>query len=270
VTPCLDLAIWRSQHVMVRQKAATELWGIPCTHARVIGTSLEADILEREQLLLLSNVFVSHEQVKMDRDFFWKMIQPRKVSGSPCNHDKTTIPHMEHEMEMIDRIIRGNTVNCNELETSNDDVDNDLSAMTNAESICTDNTEQIMRGIDSDVDSDSELGEDECAARLALTIQRLGNMSRKPINKIATMDLYVSGHILLEKTIRKARLTLLKRRQRKQELFYNLMKYFSAQMAKCNEQLHCSMERSADQTAVYAAPLWKQKNYKNRMANYND
>jgi hypothetical protein len=102
---------------------------------------LEADILELEQLLSLSNVFVSHEQVKMNRDFFWKMIRPQKVSGSPCNYDKTTIPHTEHKIEMINHIICGNTVNCNELETSNNDIDNDLSAMTNAESICTDNTE---------------------------------------------------------------------------------------------------------------------------------
>ncbi len=96
---------------------------------------------------------------------------------------------------------------------------------------------KIMHGIDSDVDSDSELGEDERAASLALTMQRLGNMSRKPINKIATVDPYVSGRMLLEKTIRKARLTLLRRRQRILELLYNLMKYFSAQMAKRNEQL---------------------------------
>ncbi len=126
-----------------------------------------------------------------------------------------------------------------------------------------------MRGIDSDIKSDEELGEDERAARLALTMQRLGNMSLKPINKIATIDLYVSGCMLLEKTIHKAQLTLLRRRQRKWELLYNLMRYFSAQMAKHNEQLHCSMERSADQMTVHAAPLWKQS-YKNRMANYND
>ncbi len=78
-----------------------------------------------------------------------------------------------------------------------------------------------------------------------------------------------AGRMLLEKTIRKARLTYLRRRQRKRELIYNSMKYFSAQMAKRNKQLHCSMERSADKTAVYAAPWWKQ-NYKNRLANYND
>ncbi len=189
--------------------------------------------------------------------------------GSPCNHDETTIPHTEHKIEMINCSICGETVNCNKLETSNNDIDDDLSAMTNAESIYTDNTEQIMHGIDSDLDSDSELGEDKRAARLALTMQKLGNMSRKPINKIATVDIYFSGHMLLEKTIRKARLTSLRRRQRKQELLYNSRKYFSAQMAKRNEQLHCSNECSADQTAVYVALLWKW-NYKNRMANYND
>jgi hypothetical protein len=70
VTPCLDLAIGRSRHVMVGQKAATELWGIPRTCARFIGTSLEAVIRELEQLLLLSTVFVSHEQVEMDKNFF--------------------------------------------------------------------------------------------------------------------------------------------------------------------------------------------------------
>ena len=90
-----------------------KLWGIHCTCTRVIGTSLEADILELEQLLLLSNVFVSHEQVKMDRDFFRKIIQPQNVLGSPHNYDKTTIPHTGHKIEMINHIILGNTVNCN-------------------------------------------------------------------------------------------------------------------------------------------------------------
>jgi hypothetical protein len=71
-----------------------------------------------------------------------------------------------------------------------------------------------MHGIDSDVDSDSEQGEDESAAQLALTMQRLGNMSWKALHKNATIDLYVSGRMLSEKTIRKARLTLLRRRHR--------------------------------------------------------
>ncbi len=229
---------------------------------------MEADILELEELLLLSNVFVSHEQVKMDRDFFWKMIQPWKVLGSPCDHDKTTIPHTEHKIQMINRIICGKTVNCNEFEMAINVVNNDLSAIMNAKSICTHNTEQIIHGIDSDVDSDSELGVDERAARLALTMQRSGNMSWKALHKNATIDLYVSGRMLLEKTIRKARLTLLRRRNRKWELMYNLMKYFSAIMPKRHEQLHCSMVHSADQMTVNAHS-WKW-NYMNRMANYND
>jgi hypothetical protein len=72
---------------------------------------------------------------------------------------------------------------------TNNDIDNDLFAMTNTKSICTNNTEQIMRGIDSDVDSDSELRKDKRAARLVLTMQRLGNMSRKALNKNATIDI---------------------------------------------------------------------------------
>jgi hypothetical protein len=73
--------------------------------------------------------------------------------------------------------------------------------------------------------------------------------------RLVVVDLYVSGRILLEKTICKAWLTLLRRRHRKQEFIYNSMKYFSAIMAKCHEQLHHSMVRSADQTTVYAALL---------------
>ncbi len=110
------------------------LWGIPCCRSRFSGTSLEADILELEELLSLSNVFVSHEQVKMDRDFLWKMIRPQKVLGSPCNHDETTILHTEHKIQMVN-CIHGDTVNCDELEMANNDIDNDLSTMTNAKSI---------------------------------------------------------------------------------------------------------------------------------------
>jgi hypothetical protein len=61
VTPSLNVAIWRDQDVIVGQKAAMELWHIPCRHSRFSGTSLEANIMELEELLLLSNVFASHE-----------------------------------------------------------------------------------------------------------------------------------------------------------------------------------------------------------------
>ncbi len=73
--------------------------------------------------------------------------------------------------------------------------------------------------------------------------------------RLVVVDLYISGRMLLEKTICKAWLTSLRRRQRKQEFMYNSMKYFSAIMAKRHKQLHCSMVRSEDQTTVYVAPL---------------
>jgi hypothetical protein len=75
-------------------------------------------------------------------------------------------------------------------------------------------------------------------------------MVRVAAARLVVVDLYVSGRMLLEKTICKARLTLLRRRHRKREFIHNLMKYFSAIMAKHHKQLHCSMVRSADQTTV--------------------
>jgi hypothetical protein len=57
--------------------------------------------------------------------------------------------------------------------------------------------------------------------------------------RLVVVELEVSGHMLLEKTIGQARLILLRRRHRKQKFMYNSMKYFSAIMAKCHEQLHC-------------------------------
>jgi hypothetical protein len=58
LTPSLDLAIERSRHVMVGDKAAKEVWGIPKSRDRIRGTSQEDDIIDLEKFLHTCEIFV--------------------------------------------------------------------------------------------------------------------------------------------------------------------------------------------------------------------
>jgi hypothetical protein len=77
VTPSLDLAIEHSRHVMVGDKAAKEVWGMPKSRDRIRGTSLEEDIIDLEIFLHACEIFVTHDKVMMRQDYFWNVVEPR-------------------------------------------------------------------------------------------------------------------------------------------------------------------------------------------------
>jgi hypothetical protein len=86
-TNLLELSIKQSRHVMVGDKAAKEMWGMrkPRKNADMIqGTTLESDVMELEKLLATCNLFVTHNNTKMDREYFWKNVNPDEGPvGSP-------------------------------------------------------------------------------------------------------------------------------------------------------------------------------------------
>jgi hypothetical protein len=92
---------------MVGDKAAQEMWAVNTRKRRIEGTSLENDIIELECLLSKCDVLQSHQAVAMEGDYFWKNVRPKTNVGSARDHDRTTIPHTEHERELISRIIDG-------------------------------------------------------------------------------------------------------------------------------------------------------------------
>ncbi len=97
----LDVAIIRSRHVMIGDKAAEEMWGVPKRQGKIRGILLEDDILELEGVMHLCLIFVSHEPTPMNKDYFWDVVRPKTNVGSIHNHDKTTIPHTEHKRNLI-------------------------------------------------------------------------------------------------------------------------------------------------------------------------
>jgi hypothetical protein len=63
------------------------------------GTSIEDDVLEFEQVLHESGVFVlSHVASPMTRDYFWNYVKAKTAVGSPRDHCKTTVGFDEHNV----------------------------------------------------------------------------------------------------------------------------------------------------------------------------
>ena len=66
----LDVSIMRSRHVMIVDKAAKKVWGVPKQQGKIRGTLLEDDILELEGGMHLYLIFVSHKPTPMHKDYF--------------------------------------------------------------------------------------------------------------------------------------------------------------------------------------------------------
>jgi hypothetical protein len=190
---------------------------------------LEDDILELKGVIHLCLIFVSHEPTSIHKDYFWNIVHPKTNVESICNHDKTTILHTEHKCDLIFRIIRGE-VNNEYQDADHDNHDkNDVSKVSNGKSICNNYSEgNFIHGIDDD-DSNGDVTNEARGARLEIACKKLGNMSRKPVDRHAPTDLFATGHIYLGKGLPKAFKAALRKQQHKQELIFNLMKYFSAQ-----------------------------------------
>ena len=175
------------------------------------------DILEIKGVLSSSHVFEDHLSTKMDNYFFWKLINVKCNIGSVRDHDKTTVLHSEHEVEVIDRLIRGES--CNDAEREDDD---DLSDMSNDESICPNRTEGVTIDNNSESDGDKELTDDKHATKSALALKKLSNMSRKKMDVNATTNIMVVENLLIWKKLAKARTKSLCKQQ-KTELIFNSM-----------------------------------------------
>ena len=175
------------------------------------------DILEIEGVLSSSHVFENHLSTKMDNYFFWKLINVKCNIGSVRDHDKTTVLHSEHEVEVIYRLIRGES--CNDAEREDDD---DLSDMSNDESICPNRTEGVTIDNNSESDGDKELTDDKHATKSALALKKLSNMSRKKMDVNATTNIMVVGNLLIWKKLAKASTKSLCKQQ-KTELIFNSM-----------------------------------------------
>ena len=122
--------------------------------------------------------------------------------------------------------------------------------MSNDESICPNRTEGVVVDNDSDSDGDEDLTHDEHAKKSALALKKLGNISRKTLDKNAIIDLVVFGKLLMQEHLLKSRQIALCKQARKRDLIFYSMKYFSAQMEKCRRNLAECLRRSADHNSI--------------------
>ena len=277
VTPSLDLSIQRSRHVMIGDKAAKEVWGIPHERRTIRGTSMEDDIIEMESFLHRCHVFVSHDKVIMHKDFFWMVVEPKISVGSPRDKGKTTLPFDEHEVELHQRVVVGvSPPECDDMVDvidGNDEINtaDDLSVLTNIsneESIC--RSEGLWDRIDNDddeeIDNDDDrfrLTREQRNDRLTMAMKKLGNMSRKPLDKHVITDIFVKGGLLLGGVL-KLRNASMQKLIRKRELICRSMTYFESQLAERRMHLEECIRRSSDPSIRYHVPSYR-RFYQRRM-----
>jgi hypothetical protein len=102
VTPCIEVAVMRSHHVIIMGKAAKK-WGIPKRHIRIRSTLLEHDIIELERVISSCDIVVLHERMLMSKDNFWIVIHPRVNVGSLGDRNKTHVHYTKHKQELVCR-----------------------------------------------------------------------------------------------------------------------------------------------------------------------
>ena len=63
----------------------------------ISGASVAHDVLLIESVLSKARIFESHDDVKMDNDFFWKFAKKPKNVGSKVDQMKETVGLTSHE-----------------------------------------------------------------------------------------------------------------------------------------------------------------------------
>ncbi len=133
----------------------------------------------------MTNIFVTHEPTKTAKDFFWTAIKQKVGVGSPRDHDKTTVLQSEHKLELISRIVTIKNMSGEVFCDANDNAVNgeDDESLFSHDSQCV-NAINIY-----DDEGSTGMLEDKHKTMLADSMRKLGNMSRKHIDKYANTDI---------------------------------------------------------------------------------
>ncbi len=157
---------------------------------------------------------------------------------------------------------------------NDDDVNgDDSSIVSNDESVCRENNNIRQTGGDQSDDEEEDpdnilLSREEREERLEIALKKLGNMSRKPLNKYATTDLFKRGQLTLG-NLSKTRKAAIDKRDLNRQSVYQSIKYFRTQMRMRRLRLERCVERSADPTFRYHMPSWKRM-FKEHMKSNNN
>jgi hypothetical protein len=240
------------------------MWGMPRNRWKR-GTSLDDDILDLESLLGVSGVFVSTVACKMTPTYFWDLVRPKGPVGSPRDRDRTTIPYTEHENVLLNVMFRGdvafdlNDMTNAESEGNNDDDGSVVSSRSHDESIFDGVHEGEERSSNDTADElDLVLTDEERELLMEKKLKSL-QMFKKPVHQYATTDLFVTGTVRMKKSLPKARKEIIRKQERKRELIFLSLKYFTKQMEARRNILEASLLRSSDLSTVYNIPSWKRR-----------
>jgi hypothetical protein len=269
VAPTLEGAVMRSRHVVLANKAAKEMWGLPKSRWKR-GTSLTDDIFDIEGMLATCGVFSSYNAVKMDKDYFWNCVR-RKVSGvgSPRERERTTLPLSQHECVMSHRLLGGD----NDVAESGaeSDINNEDGDIDDNRSTCSLGTMDgsvsapihTDEGVDSNNADEGELlqlmTDEERADYLSQNMRKLGNTAKRPMHAHLTSDIFEHGRLLIGRTQARIRKDALNKQQRQRDLIEQSVTYFKTLVSERMDILERSSTRSSNKETVYNLPSWKRK-----------
>jgi hypothetical protein len=155
------------------------------------------------------------------------------------------------------------------MDLSNQHKDDLMSLGSNAESVVEDSEQRNATCQMNDDDSDNENGGKDYGdlpTWNALALKKLGNVLKKPYNKMAVRDVFVQGKLVLSRKLYSERQLTLKKQRQKQDLIVDAMIYFESMMAKRRALLNECVRRSADPNHKYPILLWK-RSFKNYYSN---
>jgi hypothetical protein len=266
----LDMAIRRSRHLIVGGKGAKELWGDRkrknTTTDSIRGNSLEDDVALLEQLLLRSNIFMTHDKTKMVKEYFWDHVRPNtNPVGSQRDHDRTSVPYSNHESVMLTRLVHVEGTNEGQSSIDADNIDDEI---IDDQSLCsTDDDESIVSRSsqrvaennleDDSGDSESTIGSRNNSLEIESTLKMLNIKNRKPLHRHATTDIFEHSRSSMQKNLSNSRRSALNKMERKRDFIRQSVKYFSYQMSKKREFLERCYMRSCDPSTEFFIPSWK-------------
>ena len=110
---------------------------------------------------------------------------------------------------------------------------------------------------------DTILTNEQRKDRISIAMKKLGNMTRKLLDKHATTDVFAKGGLLLGGQS-KSRKKAIGKTESKRELIYASIKYFEGQLDERRARLEECILRSSNPNSRFIVPSYKQL-YRQRM-----
>jgi len=246
----LDVDVKRSTHIMLGRSCANEIFNAGGTKSGS-GTSEEADVIQLESVLCNAGIFSTKDEVIMDNNYFWKVVQRPTNVGSEIDRQKEKVELTDHEKKLHDYLIKAEDQkrDYDEVEVGGEDDDCISTVSSSMESVGEKETADV-NGDDDDEVLD-ELTEEEKVEKATSALKSLGNIKRKPYNKLAIKDIFVAGKTILKKVIKKKRKKILENKRKRMQLIHLAVKSFKKRMAERRGILNDRIEKSSTESFTF-------------------